>query len=231
MHACRQQSRDQQQLHASHPDRLLTAHHPHPDHACTLRTDARFCESEFARLTANMSSLVAVRTEYIAYPNADGSVGCMHGAGECAGNLQQLCLGQHVPADKNAAWFVPALLCHGNGDVSDVGHMKGCMDKAGVTADVQAKVTACIAGPEGKQLSLKSAQEVAARGVKKSCTVYIGGKRRCIRDGGRYYDCPGGSSDAEFVASICAAAGAGVTHPACQPAAAAKAGKRLRRRL
>lgn len=100
---------------------------------------------------------------------------------------------------------------------------------------LQSKVLSCISGDEGKKLQLKSADEVKARDVKKSCTVYIDGKRRCIRDGGRWYDCPDGDSDAAFLKSICAAhkAKAGTVVPECaayvpadKAAAAPAAGKK-----
>eukprot|EP00878_Enallax_costatus_P030579 GHUV01033315.1.p2 GENE.GHUV01033315.1~~GHUV01033315.1.p2 ORF type:complete len:116 (-),score=36.92 GHUV01033315.1:490-837(-) len=105
----------------------------------------------------------------------------MHGDKECQGNLLQLCLQQYIPVEKNFEWFYSSLQCHTAGDVSSKEHLKSCMAKASISADVQDKILQCADGDEGKQLQLKSAQEVVAREVKKSCTVYIAGKRRCIR--------------------------------------------------
>jgi hypothetical protein len=49
------------------------------------------------------------------------------------------------------------------------------------------------------------AQLIADRGITRSCTVVVDGTKRCVRDGGRWYDCPGGSSDAELLGSLCKA--------------------------
>jgi hypothetical protein len=38
--------------------------------------------------------------------------------------------------------------------------------------------------------------------VTKSCTVRLAGEVRCIRDGGEWYDCPGGSSVDDLVRDI-----------------------------
>lgn len=90
-----------------------------------------------------------------------------------------------------------------------------------------AAINSCIEGQEGKDLMLESARAVKQASVQRSCTVVIDGAKRCIRDGGRWYDCPGGSSEAEFVASLCAAhtakTGAAAPPQGCPPAAAAGA--------
>ena len=44
-----------------------------------------------------------------------------------------------------------------------------------------------------------------ARGITRSCTVAIDGVKRCVRDGGEWYACDGGSEQEDFVASLCAA--------------------------
>lgn len=70
---------------------------------------------------------------------------------------------------------------------------------------VREKIDACVEGPEGASLLAASAATVQARSVVNSCTVAIGGKQRCVRDGGEWRDCPGGSGDGDFIASLCAA--------------------------
>jgi hypothetical protein len=81
--------------------------------------------------------------------------------------------------------------------------MKTCMMKQNVPADVQAKVLECNNGPQGTQLQLASAGKVAKNKVVRSCTVFIAGKARCIRDGGIWYDCDAGSSNQDFLKTIC----------------------------
>jgi len=118
----------------------------------------------------------------------------MHGAAECTGNKLQLCLHKYVPAEHNLDWFYTTLLCHSNGKVSDPKHLEACMKKQAMPADAQSKVLQCASSEEGLELQLASAAKVAANKVMKSCTVFIGGKKRCIRDGGRWYDCDGGDT-------------------------------------
>lgn len=145
-----------------------------------------------------------MRTEYIATATQDKKqVSCMHGTAECNGNKLQLCLQQHIPDKNNIDWFFNTLLCHANGQVSDPQHMKTCMMKQNVPADLQKKVLECNSGPQGTQLQLASAAKVAKNEVVKSCTVFIGGKQRCIRDRGTWYACDGGSSKQDFLKTIC----------------------------
>ena len=95
---------------------------------------------------------------------------------------------------------------------------------------VRSAVDACIDGEEGKALARAHAAEVKARGITRSCTVAIDGVKRCVRDGGRWYACDGGSEEGDFVASLCAAYAAktGAAAPAevCGQQAAAAAGGR-----
>ena len=49
---------------------------------------------------------------------------------------------------------------------------------------------------------IESVQKTKAYQVNSSCTIFIDGSKRCIRDGGVWYDCPEGSSVEDFVNSI-----------------------------
>jgi hypothetical protein len=147
----------------------------------------------------------------------------MHGPRECVGNKLQACVQAHLPADKNIAWYLDILKCQGQGDVTEMKELNTCMTASGVPAGVQDKVAACAAGAEGDQLLLQSAKVVKERDVKKSCTVYIAGKRRCIRDGGTWYDCPEGNTAGAFIKQICDAhkESSGSVAPECAAAIAA----------
>lgn len=147
-----------------------------------LPADGQFCENALAPIVKQLQPIVKVRTQYIAKLSADNSkVSCMHGEKECQGNLLQLCLQQYIPVTKNVDWFLSTLQCHTAGDVSSTDHLKSCMGKASISKALQDKILQCAAGDEGKQLQIQSAKAAIARDVKKSCTVYIAGKRRCIR--------------------------------------------------
>ena len=60
-----------------------------------------------------------------------------------------------------------------------------------------------MSATQGASLAVASAKDVVAHGVKKSCTVFIGGQKKCVRDGGRWYDCAGGSDTQAFIKQIC----------------------------
>jgi hypothetical protein len=166
--------------------------------------DARFCEEAFARLLQNYTETTYVRAEYIATEDATGAVTCRHGDAECKGNRYQLCLESHIPKEKSYAWFLTTVLClWESGQVLSLDALPPCMQKSGVSQEIQTEVLSCANTDEGLQLERQSAALVKARDVQRSCTVYIGGERRCIRDGGTWYDCPGGSTDADFTKTIC----------------------------
>jgi hypothetical protein len=189
-----------------------------------LPADARFCESHFNTFVKQLPSVVSVRTEYIAKLEDDGkTVTCMHGKRECVGNKLQMCLQAHIPADKSIDWYLDILNCHSQGDVTEPKELKVCMKNAGVPDAVQEKVVACAAGPEGDEMLVQSAKLVKERDVKKSCTVYVAGRRRCIRDGGMWYACDEGNTAGAFIKQICDAhkASSGSVAPECAAAVAA----------
>eukprot|EP00882_Tetradesmus_deserticola_P007385 GHRQ01007780.1.p1 GENE.GHRQ01007780.1~~GHRQ01007780.1.p1 ORF type:complete len:286 (+),score=70.57 GHRQ01007780.1:490-1347(+) len=190
----------------------------------SLCPDAKFCENHFSKFLKQLPTVAFVRTEYIAtlVDNTTAAVTCPHGKVECEGNKLQMCVQAHLPADKNID-YLDILKCHSQGDVSKPAEMKLCMTASGVPAAVQEKALACASGPEADQLLAQSAKLVTDREVKRSCTVYIDGKRRCIRDGARWYDCPEGDTAGAFIRQICDAhkASTGSAAPECAAAMAA----------
>jgi hypothetical protein len=65
------------------------------------------------------------------------------------------------------------------------------------------ELNSCISDEgEGIDLLRSSVQRSQENNITRSCTVRLAGKVRCIRDGGKWYDCPGGSSVAELVREI-----------------------------
>ena len=64
-------------------------------------------------------------------------------------------------------------------------------------------INACISDEgEGMDLLRASVERSRHANVTKSCTVRLAGETRCIRDGGKWYDCPGGSNVSELVQEI-----------------------------
>jgi hypothetical protein len=184
--------------------------------------DARFCQNAFKPVLETLPSVMTIRTEYIAKLKEEDDVGCMHGAAECDGNKMQLCLQHNLPAAENNRKYFQALLCHAKGRVNDVKRLTACMGEAGVDEEIQAEVLKCVDGTQGATLQVASAKQVADNSVVKSCTVFVDGAKRCIRDGGTWYDCPGGSDTAAFIKSICDAYKAKTGKPAPECVAALK---------
>jgi hypothetical protein len=186
--------------------------------------DAKFCEATFGRVLEPLKDVVDLKMEYIGSIK-DQKVSCMHGDGECTGNMHQLCVQAHTPVHQRVPKLLGLINClwSKQGRIGSKEGLIDCMKEAGIQGPEQSAVLKCVEGEEGAKLQLASAKNVQDNGVQKSCTVFINGKKRCIRDGGSWYDCTGGSEDADFKRSICEAykAGSNTEAAACklEPAA------------
>ncbi|KIZ04353.1 hypothetical protein MNEG_3608 [Monoraphidium neglectum] len=178
--------------------------------------DANFCEHYFDKLLEKFHPIVHAE-------GRGGKVQCKHGDGECTGNKYQLCVGRHTPPERNRDWFLRFLVCtwETRTMVYSRSIVSECLNKVDADKKVSSAVDACLEGSEGDGLMLQDARLVAKRGMQRSCTVAIEGTKRCIRDGGRWYDCPGGDKEEDFVRSLCDAyrAKTGKDSPLCPHAA------------
>ena len=78
--------------------------------------------------------------------------------------------------------------------------MESCAREHGL--DFQ-KLNSCISDEgEGIDLLRASFERSQQNNATKSCTVRLADEVRCIRDGGRWYNCPGGSSVDQLVGDI-----------------------------
>ncbi|CAK0828580.1 unnamed protein product [Prorocentrum cordatum] len=73
--------------------------------------DAVVCEQAFAPVLKSMSDQVDLSLSYIGTRDERGAPACMHGAGECEGNVQQLCA--HRAAKGNVSMLMDFVLCQG----------------------------------------------------------------------------------------------------------------------
>ena len=65
------------------------------------------------------------------------------------------------------------------------------------------RVNRCLSDEgHGNELLRQSFLRSQEHNVTKSCTVRLAGDVRCIRDGGKWYDCPGGSDVDDLVRDI-----------------------------
>lgn len=195
----------------------------------SLCPDAQFCETFLQPILAPLKSIVKLRAEYIVNgpPTAakeEGSAAaaaapltCKHGARECAGNRQQLCLQARLDeriaagaasADATVDVLLKFLTC-GWRDPGGIGTdegARGCLAEAGWAAKAEQEgVLACAGGAEGEALLAASHAATTAAGATNSCTIDVAGKRRCVRDGGAFRECDQGSAPADFARTICGA--------------------------
>jgi len=137
---------------------------------------------------------------YIGTPTANDGVECKHGAPECMGNVLELCAARLYPSPIKFLGFTMCMT-ETYADIPQRYLVEGCALEHGVDFE---QVNKCISddGGEGVDLLRDSVERSAESNVTKSCTVRVNGEVRCIRDGGQWKDCKGGSSVDELVRDI-----------------------------
>ncbi|OAP64859.1 hypothetical protein AYL99_00831 [Fonsecaea erecta] len=131
-------------------------------------------------------------------PDSD-AVSCMHGPGECLGNIILLCAAKVYPEVKLWLGFANCMISE-YPDIPKRDLVQSCAMEHGL--DFQ-QLNSCISDEgEGIDLLRASIERSQENNVTKSCTVRLAEKVRCIRDGGKWYDCPGGSSVDALVRDI-----------------------------
>ncbi|EXX75002.1 hypothetical protein RhiirA5_352525 [Rhizophagus irregularis] len=162
--------------------------------------DAVACEEVMADVVKEVNDISTFKTNYIATLNSSATYGatCKHGDLECNGNIQELCF-QEV--NSNQLTFFNYLMCiHRSFDrIGSHEWAKQCSEEVGQDYD---PIDKCVNSDTGLNLFIKSVQKSKANQANVSCTIFIDGHKRCIRDGGDWYDCPDGNSDKDFVKSI-----------------------------
>ncbi|CUS14266.1 unnamed protein product [Tuber aestivum] len=176
-------------------------------HIMSKCPDARDClERLIAPALEEIESLVDFQMSFIGRPTADGGVSCMHGPSECLGNVLHLCAAKinSPPLPPPSHTYLPFSLCliHDYRNIPEPGFVEGCADKNGIDFR-ELNECASDMGPDGGLSMLrKSVERSRALGAGTSCTVRVDGKTRCVRDGGRWKDCDGGSDVEDLVRDI-----------------------------
>jgi len=135
---------------------------------------------------------------------ADFGVTCMHGPGECAGNVQQLCAAKY--ASPSQWWeFVRCQNSKGRFQVGLPDVALQCARTVGIDWETSgvgncAGLSGSGKGKEGVQLLRKSLLRGKALGIEKSCTVLINRKKVCVHDG-TWKECEGGTDFVEQINS------------------------------
>ncbi|GBF92122.1 hypothetical protein Rsub_04469 [Raphidocelis subcapitata] len=197
--------------------------------------DAYYCLNHLAPVLEKLHPIVHVRTEYITRPSLSGAATCLHGPAECAGNSMALCVRDNTPPARNYEGLFKFLLCAHEGDPGSRTTVNRCLDSVGASGAPRKAIDACLDSGRRGDLLARSAAVPRSRGIARSCTIAIEGVQRCVRDGGEWYSCGGGSEEEDFAASLCAAytAKTGAAAPAglCPaPAAAASGAPAARKR-
>jgi len=129
----------------------------------------------------------------------------MHGPGECAGNVQQLCVNKYAPF-ANFWEFVSCQNYQGRENVGEPEVALKCAKTAGIDweaggAGACAGLDGSGKGEEGIELLQESVKLGHEFGITKSCTVLISGKAVCVHDG-TWKDCENGHTTSDFVRQI-----------------------------
>lgn len=130
------------------------------------------------------------QTDLRRFDDKSDGVSCMHGPSECLGNMIELCAARIYPDPKVYLGFTNCLTTNYS-QIPDRDFVQSCAYEHGLNFD---RVNKCISDEgHGSELLRNSFLRSQENNVTKSCTVRLAGEIRCIRDGGKWYDCPGGS--------------------------------------
>jgi len=162
--------------------------------------DAVLCENVFSSVLSRTTVPTNLTLSYIGRldNSAHFGVRCPHDHKECVGNVQQLCF-RHVYQEAPKAWF-SFVLCL-NRDwrmIGENGYAETCAKEVGYRFEL---VNKCVKDGTGRDLLIRSVKESERQRVRRSCTIFINGKKRCVHDGA-WKDCEGGHEVEDFVRTI-----------------------------
>lgn len=131
----------------------------------------------------------------------DDGVECKHGSEECLGNILELCAARIYPDPKIYLGFTMCLTRQ-YADIPKRSLVEDCALEHAISME---KLNACAVQDDGSlsvDMLKKSFNRSAEAGATTSCTVRLNGKERCVRDGGEWQDCDGGSSWQDLVRDV-----------------------------
>ncbi|CAG8588997.1 7421_t:CDS:2 [Funneliformis caledonium] len=161
--------------------------------------DAVECEAIMAEVAKEVNDISTFKTNYIATLNSSATYGatCKHGDLECKGNIQELCFHKAIPND---LIFFNYLLCT-HRSLNLIGSHKWAKQCSEEVGQDYGPIDECVNSDIGLNLFIESVKRAKDYQANKSCTIFINGKKRCIKDGS-WYDCPKGHSVKDFINSI-----------------------------
>ena len=143
---------------------------------------------------------VDFRLSYIGKVDGNDTIQCMHGATECLGNMLGLCANELYPNSTKISLGFAMCLIDQYKRIPDRELVENCALEHSIAFT---DLNACIS-EEGKGLDLleASVQRSENAGVKKSCTVRMGGQEWCVRDGGQWKNCNDGHKASDLVQEV-----------------------------
>ncbi len=160
--------------------------------------DARKCETLFAPSLLKLSSIINFTVSYIAYGSTPNDIQCMHGAEECLGNKQQLCV-QNIGSQTTLIKF---LECQSRQIESIPNNGAKCVNEVSDGTLKWSDIESCITSNKANDLFYKSLQKTRAASATKSCTIHLNGQFWCMHDG-NWSGCKEGRDEKSLIKAIC----------------------------
>ncbi|KAF2649229.1 hypothetical protein K491DRAFT_698280 [Lophiostoma macrostomum CBS 122681] len=172
-------------------------------HIMSKCPDARDClEKLVVPAMANVSDKVDFRLSFIGKTtDEDDGVQCMHGQTECLGNILELCAASEYPDPKIYLGFTMCLSRQYQ-KIPKKELVEDCALEHGMDFDTLNDCMSREDGAYGMDMLRTSVQRSADLNATISCTVRLDNKKRCIRDGGKWKDCEGGSKPEDLIRDI-----------------------------
>ena len=191
------QSSPQSSLSSTNQSSLV----PLEAHIMSKCPDAKTCLEELVvPAMQHIVDKVDFRLSYIGKVDENDTIHCMHGSTECLGNMLGLCANDLFPNNPKISLGFSTCLIMSYQRKPSRDLVESCALEHGISFD---DLNACIS-EEGKGLDLleASVKRSEKAGVKKSCTVRVGGEQWCVMDGGKWKDCEGGHKVKDLVAEV-----------------------------
>ncbi|PNS16049.1 hypothetical protein CAC42_4450 [Sphaceloma murrayae] len=172
-------------------------------HIMSKCPDARDCLRDLVLpAMQRVEKEVDFRLSFIGTAEEEGDgVACMHGPEECLGNILELCAARLYPDPKINLGFTMCMTRQ-FADIPDKGLVQDCALEHGISFE---KLNDCAGdehGGRGMKLLRRSVEWSSRANVTTSCTVRLDGKEWCVRDGGEWKNCDGGSNVADLVGEV-----------------------------
>jgi hypothetical protein len=138
---------------------------------------------------------------FIGAPTDNDGVSCKHGPPECLGNIIELCAASMYPDPKIYLGFTMCLT-RDYKDIPEKSLVEDCALEHGIDFEKLSECAVEDNGGKGVGLLRDSVRRSTDAGVTKSCTVRLDKQIYCVRDGGKWTDCPSGAGVNDLVLAI-----------------------------